>query len=140
MEDGKMNPDHLDKAWHGKTLDEVLDAPVSALKGVTDADGEAIRAAFGVETIRAFAGLHLPRWAAEISAGGSATVNPEWVDKAGEGKTCEEIAGSPVAILQGLSDRQGALLAQAFQVKTVADLGRVRFFAWARALRDEAKG
>ena len=67
-------------------------------------------------------------------------MNPEWVDKAGEGKTCEEIAGSPVAILQGLSDRQATLLAQAFQVKTVADLGRVRFFEWARALRDEAKG
>lgn len=134
-----MNLDYLDKAWHGKTLDEVLNAPVSALKGVTEADGERIQKAFGVETIRAFAGLHLPRWAAEIAAGGDAIVNPEWVDKAGEGKTCAAIAASPVAILQGLSDRQAALLDEAFQVKTVGDLAKLRYFAWARELRAAEK-
>jgi len=130
-----MNLDYLDKAWHGKTLGEVLDAPISALKGVTEADGERIQKAFGVTTVRAFAGLHLPRWAVEIAAGGEATVKAEWVDKAGEGKTCAAITASPVAILQGLSDRQAALLDEAFQVKTVGDLAKLRFFAWARELR-----
>ncbi|MFN8081133.1 MAG: hypothetical protein U0Q19_16370 [Kineosporiaceae bacterium] len=42
----------LDKAWEGKSLDEILAAPVSALAGVTDADAEHLNAAFGIKTVR----------------------------------------------------------------------------------------
>lgn len=42
----------LDKAWEGKSLDEILAAPVSALAGVTDADAEHLKAAFGITTVR----------------------------------------------------------------------------------------
>jgi len=42
----------LDKAYEGKNLAEVLDAPVSALAGVTDADAEHLAAAFDIKTIR----------------------------------------------------------------------------------------
>jgi|tagenome__1003787_1003787.scaffolds.fasta_scaffold13223497_1 hypothetical protein len=41
----------LDKAYEGKSLTEVLDAPVSALSGVSDADAEALRQAFNVRTV-----------------------------------------------------------------------------------------
>jgi hypothetical protein len=41
----------LDKAYEDKTLDEVLKAPVSALAGVTDADGAHLRDAFGIKTV-----------------------------------------------------------------------------------------
>lgn len=41
----------LDKAYEDKTLTEVLAAPVSALAGVTDADGEALQKALGIKTI-----------------------------------------------------------------------------------------
>lgn len=42
----------LDKAWEDKSLAEILDAPVSALAGVTDADAEKLNAAFGIKTVR----------------------------------------------------------------------------------------
>lgn len=42
---------YLDKAYESKSLDEVLAAPVSALAGVTDADAEHLRAAFGIKTV-----------------------------------------------------------------------------------------
>jgi hypothetical protein len=42
----------LDKAYEDKSLDEILDAPVSALAGVTDADAEHLDAAFGIKTVR----------------------------------------------------------------------------------------
>ena len=42
----------LDKAYEGRSLDEILDAPVSALAGVTDADAEHLAAAFGIRTVR----------------------------------------------------------------------------------------
>lgn len=41
----------LDKAYESKTLAELADAPVSALSGVSDADGEALQKAFNIKTI-----------------------------------------------------------------------------------------
>ena len=42
----------LDKAYESKSLKEILDAPVSALAGVTDADAEHLAAAFSIKTVR----------------------------------------------------------------------------------------
>lgn len=43
---------HLDKAYEDKTLTEVLDAPVSALAGVSDGDAELLKKAFNIKTVR----------------------------------------------------------------------------------------
>jgi hypothetical protein len=42
----------LDKAYEGKSLTEILDAPVSALSGVSDGDAEHLASAFGIKTVR----------------------------------------------------------------------------------------
>ena len=42
----------LDKAWEDKTLEEVLDAPVTALAGVSDGDATRLREAFNIRTVR----------------------------------------------------------------------------------------
>jgi hypothetical protein len=42
----------LDKAYENKSLDEILDAPVAALAGVSDGDAEKLAAAFGIKTVR----------------------------------------------------------------------------------------
>lgn len=42
----------LDKAFENLTLQEVLDAPVSALAGVSDGDAEHLASAFGIKTVR----------------------------------------------------------------------------------------
>lgn len=44
----------FDKAWHGKSFEELADAPISAIKGVTDADAELLSKAFGIKTVRDF--------------------------------------------------------------------------------------
>lgn len=41
----------LDKAYESTPLHELADAPVSALSGVSDADGEALAKAFNIKTI-----------------------------------------------------------------------------------------
>jgi hypothetical protein len=41
----------LDKAYENNSLQEVLDAPVSALAGVSDADADALKAAFNIKTV-----------------------------------------------------------------------------------------
>lgn len=56
------------------------------------------------------------------------------VDKAYETKTFKELANAPVAALEGISDEKGKLLAEAFGLKTVADLARWKFADWAKAI------
>ena len=42
----------VDQAYHGKGAKELADAPISAIKGVTDADAELLLKAFNIKTIR----------------------------------------------------------------------------------------
>ena len=41
----------LDKAYEEKSLTEILAAPVAALAGVSEADGELLKQAFGIKTV-----------------------------------------------------------------------------------------
>jgi hypothetical protein len=56
------------------------------------------------------------------------------VDKAYEGKSLKELADSPVDALQGLSAGDAQKLQDAFNVKSVRDLAKVRYFHWAAAI------
>jgi len=56
------------------------------------------------------------------------------VDKAFETKSLKEIAAAPVDALQGVSAGDAELLAKAFGIKTVRDLGTNKFFLWAQAI------
>ncbi|MEU0397684.1 hypothetical protein ABZ208_33950 [Streptomyces sp. NPDC006208] len=58
----------LDKSWADKSLPEILAAPVSALKGVSDRDGELLQEAFGVKTVADLADLKYMRWAQALAA------------------------------------------------------------------------
>lgn len=42
----------LDKKYEEGSLADVLDAPVSALSGVSEADAEALKTAFNIKTVR----------------------------------------------------------------------------------------
>lgn len=42
----------LDKAYEDLSLAEVLDAPVSAISGVSEGDADKLAAAFGIKTVR----------------------------------------------------------------------------------------
>ena len=42
----------LDKAWEDTSLDELLDAPPSALAGLTEAHDKALAEALGIRTLR----------------------------------------------------------------------------------------
>ncbi|AEH09046.1 MULTISPECIES: hypothetical protein [Protofrankia] len=58
----------LDKAWADQELSEILAAPVSALKGVSDRDGELLREAFNIKTVADLANLKYFRWASALAA------------------------------------------------------------------------
>ena len=56
------------------------------------------------------------------------------LDKAYEGKSLKEILDAPVDALQGVSEGDALKLKEAFNIKTVRDLGRCKYFIWAQAL------
>ena len=56
------------------------------------------------------------------------------LDKAYEDKSLGEILEAPVSALAGVSEGDAQLLASAFNVKTVHDLGRNKYFKAAAAL------
>ena len=62
-----MNIDNIvDNAYHGKDFRELIEAPVSALCGVSVEDAAALKQAFGVTTIGQFADLKFVKWAVAI--------------------------------------------------------------------------
>ncbi|EGD26079.1 hypothetical protein H849_11226 [Prescottella equi NBRC 101255 = C 7] len=42
----------FDKAFESRSVDDLADAPVSSLRGVSDSDAEHLLAAFGIRTVR----------------------------------------------------------------------------------------
>ncbi len=56
------------------------------------------------------------------------------VDKAYESKSLTELADAPVDALQGVSEGDAQHLKEAFNIKTVRDLGTNKYFLWAQAL------
>lgn len=57
----------LDKAFETKEFSELVNAPVSALEGVSDADGAALKSALGIVTIGDLARNKYVLWAQAIT-------------------------------------------------------------------------
>lgn len=57
---------YLDKAYENKTAQELVDAPVDALAGISKADAELLAKAFNVKTIGDLATLKYFKWAEAI--------------------------------------------------------------------------
>ena len=57
----------LDKAYETKPVDELADAPVSALEGVSDNDVEHLKAAFNIVTVRDLGTNKFFLWAQAIA-------------------------------------------------------------------------
>ncbi len=56
------------------------------------------------------------------------------LDKQYEDMKLADLLNAPVAALAGITDKDGELLQQALNIKTVGDLGRNKFFRAAAAL------
>ena len=60
--------DKVDKAYEGKSPDELLKAPVAALQGVSESDAAHLKAAFAIDTIGDLGTNKYFRWAQAIVA------------------------------------------------------------------------
>jgi hypothetical protein len=61
------------------------------------------------------------------------------LDKAYENQSLADLVDAPVAALSGVTDGDAKLLQEAFNIKTIGDLGRNKYFRTAAALVDLAE-
>jgi hypothetical protein len=57
----------VDKAYEGKEVGDLANAPVSALQGVSDADADALKKAFGIKSVHDLATNKYVLWAQAIN-------------------------------------------------------------------------
>jgi len=58
----------------------------------------------------------------------------KYVDKKYEKMSLKQLTGAPVDALQGLSENDAKILKEAFKVKTISDLGKLKYIKWAQAI------
>jgi hypothetical protein len=56
------------------------------------------------------------------------------LDKEYEEKALGDLADAPVSALQGVSDKDAEHLKDAFNIRTVRELGTNKYFLWAQAI------
>ncbi|MCB1139007.1 MAG: LysM peptidoglycan-binding domain-containing protein [Leptospiraceae bacterium] len=145
--DEKFLSQRIVKAFRHIPTMELPDAPVYALKGLSEHDGELLYESFWVRTIRDLADLRFVHWAQEILA--LKDVPQEKIDmygfqeklnKAYEQTPIRTLIKSPVHVLQGLSEDDAIRLEEAFKVRTVKDLANLKFARFAQEICREAYG
>jgi hypothetical protein len=62
-----------------------------------------------------------------------------FLDKAYESSTLSDVLGAPVSALAGVSDGDAELLKKAFNINTVGDLGKNKYFRAAQLLAELAE-
>ncbi len=58
----------VDKAFEGKSLKEIANAPVDALQGLSEKDAKALKEALGISTVADLANNKFVKWAQAIVA------------------------------------------------------------------------
>ena len=109
-----------DKKYEDMSIEELVDAPVSAISGVSDSDAADLKKAFGIETVGDFAMNKYVKLAQGIDC--FANCSGQVLDKAFESKEYENMAKKPVSAISGISDEDAALLKRAFGIDTIEEL------------------
>ena len=121
----------FDKAYETEGILELAKAPVSAISGVSEADAEALKKAFGIKTVEDLADNKFVTVAQAISLFAESTAMI--LDKKFESKEYEELANKPVSAISGVSETDAALLKKAFGINTIKDLAENKYVAIAQA-------
>ena len=58
----------------------------------------------------------------------------KFVDKKYEKMTLKELVKAPVDAIEGVSEGDGKLLKEAFNVKTIGDFANLKYVKWAQAI------
>ena len=125
MERSEFIVKFYDKAYEDKSIEELVDAPVSAISGVSDSDAADLKEAFGIETVEDLATNGYVKLAQGINC--FSGCSGQILDKAFESTEYEKLAQKPVSAISGISDNDAALLKKAFGIDTIQELAENKY-------------
>ena len=120
-----------DKAYEDKTILELVEAPVSAISGVSEADAEDLKKAFNIETVEDLASNDYVLLAQAIALFSDAS--GAVLDKKFESKDFAELADKPASAISGVSEGDGALLKKSLGIDTIRELADNKYVLVAQA-------
>ena len=123
----------VDKKYAELSPEELLNAPVHAIKGVSEKDAELLRKALGIKTVRDLAESKYVALAQAI-----AMIAEFWekaLDKKYEDKSPKELVDAPVHALSGVTEEDEKMLAEALNIKTIKDLATNKYVFIAQVIR-----
>ena len=123
----------IDKKYRDLPLEEILKAPVHAIKGVSEKDAELLKKALGIKTVKDLAESKYVAIAQAITM-----ISEFWekaLDKEFEAKSPKELVDAPVRALSGVTEEDEKLLTEALNIKTIRDLATNKFVFIAQVLR-----
>jgi LysM repeat protein len=127
----------LIKNYQDTPLNELPEAPLYALQGVSVRDAGLLKKAFGIETIEDFSSLKYFHWAKEIAEAAEKGIDidreifSERLVKKYETQEISKLIKAPVSALQGVSNKDGDLIYRAFKVKTIKKFAELKYWTWA---------
>jgi hypothetical protein len=125
MERSEFIVKFYDKAYEDKNIEELVEAPVAAISGVSESDAADLKEAFGIETVGDFATNGYVKLAQGINC--FSGCSGQILDKAFESTEYENLAKKPVSAISGISDNDAALLKKAFGIDTIQELAENKY-------------
>jgi len=115
----------FDKAYEDKSILELVKAPVAAISGVSEADAEDLKKAFGIEKVEDLATNKYVRLAQGITC--FSACSGEILDREFESKEYENLVEKPVYAISGVSEGDASLLKKAFGIDTIRELAENKY-------------
>ena len=109
-----------DKAYEDKSIEELCEAPVSAISGISESDAADLKKAFGIETVEDLATNKYVRLAQGINC--FSECSGQVLEKTFESKVFANLARKPVSEISGISEEDAALLKRAFGIDNIMEL------------------
>lgn len=115
----------FDKTFEGKTIEELVKAPVAAISGVSEADAIDLKKAFGIQTVEDLATNRYVRIAQGLNC--FSQCSGEVLDKCFESEEYVNLTKEPVSAISGVSEEDAALLKKAFGIDNISELAENKY-------------
>ena len=119
-----------DKAYEDKYVEELINAPVAAISGVSEEDAKDLKEAFNIETVQDLATNRYVRLAQGIDS--FSECEGEILDKTFESSEYKNLTNKPVSAISGISEKDAALLKKAFGIETIKNLSQNKYVSIAQ--------
>jgi len=120
-----------DKDYENKDIEELCKAPVSAISGISKADAEGLKKAFGIETVEDLATNKYVNLAQGISC--LSESSGQILDWAFNSSEYKKLLRQPITAMAGVSWGDAAFLKRAFGIDNIKELAENKHVAVAQA-------